>query len=619
MRMKSYKKRAFSLTELLIVLVIVALLFAALAPILTKRHLGSMAGNEPVWMFVNDDEQKDAYYDPGMHQAASTAYIGFKPTAATKPYAKVVIKASDKVSSKKIFQNMIQFRYGSGNGTLSGIFYADSHGNYINSNNIYHDGQIFMNTNPHNTLLGADVKTKEALRGVYSNYAVAVGAGGISPGIASVTVGASAGKRSQTALNKGIIVLGANSGLGVPSSSSVSNVIAGANVMSLKESVGGNNVVLGSNVATAGLKNGSSTQTGVDKDVESNNNVLIGSRNIGAEYMKQSTIIGAGAYNGGYKTAIGMTAIGYNSCSSMELAMPNGGNRTCIGTTSGQAVNSSPLSFNTDKYDHIFLGGAPMGGFGGRSVLEVHGTKDAKHTMSVKPNEGDTVVLNSHLVVRGNLYFPFDSHGQPSPHVSAPMSYGGEIQSRDWCTKGCTIWGHRKWRHHDGCVKIGGSPFRKRPREPLSNSAMYSTDSGDSFLYRSFLPQINRPYFSDIRLKENISENTDSLSKLLNIVPYNYTYKSDKKALPQVGVVAQDLQTYMPNSVSTRKDGFLQIRWDEMFYAVINSIKALAIKVDNLLADVNKLEKDSVKLANEQKSVKNRINNMNKRLNKLER
>ena len=39
MRMILHKKQAFSLTELLIVLVVIAILFAAMAPIVTKRRM----------------------------------------------------------------------------------------------------------------------------------------------------------------------------------------------------------------------------------------------------------------------------------------------------------------------------------------------------------------------------------------------------------------------------------------------------------------------------------------------------------------------------------------------------------------------------------------------------
>jgi prepilin-type N-terminal cleavage/methylation domain-containing protein len=51
--------KAFSLTELIIVLVIIAVLFAAMAPIITKRHIADTAGVENIWNFVNNDTERD--------------------------------------------------------------------------------------------------------------------------------------------------------------------------------------------------------------------------------------------------------------------------------------------------------------------------------------------------------------------------------------------------------------------------------------------------------------------------------------------------------------------------------------------------------------------------------
>ena len=104
--MISFIKRlkAFSLTELLIVLVIVAVLFAALAPIFTKRREGGSTANEPVWMYVKQDDQEDAFYDSGVPAYTSAALVGLEPNDISvnmSPYSKVYVKA-------KPYQNQIQ-------------------------------------------------------------------------------------------------------------------------------------------------------------------------------------------------------------------------------------------------------------------------------------------------------------------------------------------------------------------------------------------------------------------------------------------------------------------------------------------------------------------------------
>ncbi len=95
---------------------------------------------------------------------------------------------------------------------------------------------------------------------------------------------------------------------------------------------------------------------------------------------------------------------------------------------------------------------------------------------------------------------------------------------------------------------------------------------------------------SDIRLKnvgEIYAESLDALSKL-NF--YHFTFKDDKSKEPQVGVMAQDLQKVFPNSVKADRNGWLTIRWDEMFFAAINAIKELNAKISDIVLDITSLK-----------------------------
>ena len=83
--------------------------------------------------------------------------------------------------------------------------------------------------------------------------------------------------------------------------------------------------------------------------------------------------------------------------------------------------------------------------------------------------------------------------------------------------------------------------------------------------------------------------------------------------------MAQDLEKYLPNSVSKDDKGYLSIRWDELFYVTINSVKDLDAKITGLNSSVDLVEKDSAMLAKEQKSTKNRIKEISKRIDKLEK
>ncbi|MDD3436546.1 MAG: tail fiber domain-containing protein [Candidatus Gastranaerophilales bacterium] len=94
---------------------------------------------------------------------------------------------------------------------------------------------------------------------------------------------------------------------------------------------------------------------------------------------------------------------------------------------------------------------------------------------------------------------------------------------------------------------------------------------------------------SDKRLKNINGDFTDGLDKIRQLNVYNYTLKKDKKKTPRIGVIAQDLQKVFPDAVEKDKKGYLLIRQEDMFYAMLNSIKQLDKIVQNILDDIKSL------------------------------
>ena len=101
---------------------------------------------------------------------------------------------------------------------------------------------------------------------------------------------------------------------------------------------------------------------------------------------------------------------------------------------------------------------------------------------------------------------------------------------------------------------------------------------------------------SDRRLKYVGKENKSGLDKIRQLKVFNYTFKKDAKKEPHVGIIAQDLQKVFPNAVKKGADGFLTIRMEDMFYAVINAIKELDAKYQAQEKRINELEKRIEKL-----------------------
>lgn len=96
-------------------------------------------------------------------------------------------------------------------------------------------------------------------------------------------------------------------------------------------------------------------------------------------------------------------------------------------------------------------------------------------------------------------------------------------------------------------------------------------------------------WFSDRRLKNVGEKYTAGLEELKKLDFYHYTFKADKDNTPLVGVMAQDLQKVFPDAVTKGEDGYLRIRLEDMFYAVINAVKELDTNVSKLVADVTSI------------------------------
>lgn len=606
-----YNKKAFSLTELLIVLVVLAVLFAALAPIITKRRSGAGYSNEAVWNYVNSDDQKNAFFDPGMHNQTSAAYVGYDPNTYPDTVndikAKMVIRAMPG-------QRQIQFRYGDGYGVNAGSFFVDNSGNLM----LAGDNNNFVNRSN-----SASSPTRNVIVGASAARIISSMSDSISYGAQSLAQATSVGNVIAVGGMSGNKLGSGNSGLVIGASSArTSNlpsktVLVGAKSATSPNYSGAHNVYLG---AETGNGQGSTTAGGY--------NVVAGSTFFGnGSKNKRNTIIGYDTYSKGQPEASNLTAAGFAACDSLN-GSNSSGSRTCIGyfsaATSNGAKPGGSDPYSTDSYDHIFLGGQPFpagSSFVGRSVLEVH-----NHKLSTKPNgvyNSPTVIMNSNIVVRGNIFLTSDTYYFTSglhidhaskmaylSHKEVSASFLDLVNNSDHCRRWAGIGGRKKWR-----------TFASWRKDDPWSSSMLQWDArkkidAKSYNFPDYMPKIKT---SDLRLKENISENNDGINSILKLMPYNYVFKDDKQHVQQVGVMAQDLQKVFKNSVKLGHDGYLHIRWDEMFYAAINSVKQMNNKIDKLATDISNIETDIKDLNSSHKNLKKKIAVLNSRAARLER
>jgi len=594
-----HKKQAFSLTELLIVLVVIAILFAAMAPIVTKRRNGADIANESVWNYVNDDDQMDAFYDPGMRTWTSTAVFGFTPSKLESPYAKTIIKAKPK-------QRMIQFRYGSGAGISTGSLFLDDKNNiYLTSNN--------------DKLVNADKSksTTAAGLGALSNrsnvtYSVALGSDAFK------------GDKDTSSTNDTIInAIGSASSKNLKGVSTTTAIGALSNQSRINPvytvAIGGQSLASFDYHPQKSVYVGYSTGAGGKNTSDVAYNTILGSSYPGGEGSNSNTILGYNSYTNGYEAAKHVTAVGAYTCNSIKGVKSDSANagRTCIGYGSGREYNNTPDAFTQDDYDRVFLGGTPLGGFNGRGVVEVHNI-NTSYTALMEDEAGNkeslpsnSVVMNSNIVVRGGLY----TYSPRKLVGHRPIGIDPAWTNTFVCNGDYYLSVSGKRGYHCDPGANFGTPGEKSESFFEAGNTCGGLDKYPTGT--SGCPNLKTT--SDRRLKDNISENNSGLKEILTLKPYEYIFKSDKKKTPQVGVIAQDLQKVFPNSVHQSEDGYLHIRWDEMFYAMINAIKTLDKKVVQIASDITGMESDVKQLKSSHSKIQKQIASLNERATKLER
>ena len=246
-------------------------------------------------------------------------------------------------------------------------------------------------------------------------------------------------------------------------------------------------------------------------------------------------------------------AIGKNACVNTR-----GPNKICIGANSGPQQSSHPWARVLDKEERIFIGSKSKYN-NGTAVLEVHNTTEtAPNGMSSYSNmNASGVVINGALIVRGPIFTASRLNSSP-------------------------VWN-----------ALTNTELRVLEHYEAKNSA----GDSEAVLKRGYAWENLHPLVSsDRRLKYVGKENTSGLEKIKQLKVFNYTFKKDDKKTPHVGVIAQDLQKVFPDAVTKAKDGFLRIRFEDMFFAMINAIKELDSRITALEKENQKLKEQNKEL-----------------------
>ena len=694
---------AFTLAEMMVVLLILSIVLAAMAPVMTTRM---KRDNDVVGVWNWARNKMDGYFGLDDNQTAmigqNALVEGDNPdlpsrlvikASATRPNH-ILFKNDNGVLGRLVFQNnSLVLGTGSVNGTNniaigvkslfnntsgsynSAVGYKALYSNTTGSNNTA-NGYSAMSENTtgiHNTAVG--------YMALYSNttghHNTAIGVSSLiySDKASDNTAIGYRALRSKKALESSDgEIIGRNTALG--SESLYSNTTGAYNTASgyhalYKNETGNNNIATGSDALysnttgsyntasgisalynnTTGSSNTASGYKALYKNTGSNNTASgyqalysnetgsnnTGSNNTASGYQAlyynetgfHNTASGSNAlysnkeghYNvatgyqalysnetGSSNTASGRYALYFNKKGSYNTAIGSGAcinvkgsYKTCIGANSGPASDHD-WAKSTDSTERIFIGSqskfndAP-------AVLEVHNSDMSRDVAKDNIKVKDTaVVINGNLIVKGGIFAPVNVLGSNNYYATG-KGFVGLINGN--------VDGDSHWRLSGGQLPVSEGSMPKY----YENYGAFKGVNGTSDV---------AGYISDRRLKYVGKEFTSGLDKIRQLKVFNYTFKKDEKKTPHVGVIAQDLQKIFPNAVKKGADGFLTIRMEDMFYALVNAVKELDAKVTAMAMDFAKqkeqlfsAQKDINTLKKENKELKqalNKANNDNKKL-----
>ena len=438
--MRYNKLKAFTLAEIMVLLLTLSILMAAFAPVFTRRF--NNVTSDEVWTYIAGDDNYNAYYDAPNKLFLNTAFIGLTPistdevksftssgtcercitmsgiipggnttncfevacgtpNAIPKPaYSKLVIAASKKLGNitNDPPQNQMQFRMSTTKNDAAGALV----------------GSLFAGNG--NMLLGGpyiDIKDTAAGNTSYGLAALQ----DIKEGKGNTAVGTYALSKVTSGL--------ANTAIGYNAGKSITS--------------GSGNTFVGTLAGTkAGSAVGYNTMFGYKAGYEVNGkgNTVVGNDALSAKSGDGNTAIGNNALElatGKYNTAVGVnalskmekgnynTAIGADSCNFIEGRQVS--KITCIGAGSGASDKTSTTGTagiptgtgdNYDVPDRVFIGKLPdnttltSNRQKPMAIVEVHNSTNAPATgsnhLSPFPGGEESVIINANLVVRGQTY-----------------------------------------------------------------------------------------------------------------------------------------------------------------------------------------------------------------------
>ena len=491
--MREQFKQGFSLMEMMVVLLIVAIIAAATAPMVSKKMARNAGSGDSPWVFTGLNNSI-AYNMNGSNASALIGTSRYNRGDNGPQYPRLVLASGN-------------------DGQHPAFAFADANGNF--------SGQINMNQ----------------ASGIVAMNNAAVG-------------------NNSTAIGMGQTIEGSPSGIvaigqGVEIDSDASSAVV----------IGQNSIVSGA----YGIAIGNSSDYALNPNTTGAGEYSIAIGSSARASGARSIAIGAPDQNfGATPTQAGINANAQDSIAIGTATYVSGNRSVALGR--GAWVNTSTTVASNTAVDNAVAIGYKATARYNNSVAIGTEAETTTTNQIVLGRQADTVYIPGNLVVRGDVALGSSGH-----NVYASVS------------------------------NESGRFFKFRYK---SDGTKVKTDN-----WYSSVSINGKSYYasSDRRLKNVGEKYTAGLAELKKLDFFHYTFKKDEAKTPHVGVMAQDLQKVFPDAVTKGEDGYLRIRWEDMFYAVINAVKELDNKITEIVNNITQInsvdEKQNQTIAEQQKTI----------------
>lgn len=635
----------FSLMEMMVVLLIISIVAAASAPMINRKLAGAAAERSP-WVWTGNNNSI-AYNLNGNNN--QTATIGDLNAPADADNSRLHITTADRTPQ-------ISFSRAGGNANTTMKLRVTNSGISLNTSNIdpaggsvsiagtadvasvaIGNGTIANGNGAPSIAIGNNVSTQGGnsivLGGMYARttgaHSILMGCQQISNANNSILIGnhniVDANSPNAMVFSNG------DHGRGVRLTNSPNSIIIGRYDQATPINNASDAIIIGRNTTVTNSANSiTAGQGALSNNAEGSISIGFGSRTQGGAVdsvtigtqsytnMGNSVTIGRGATSGirgmNYVNApLNSIAIGASATASASNATAVGATSTAannsiaIGNLATATARSTALGADTTAQNRGIAIGSGAVATGNANSIAIGLGARATHDNSiaigtgVQTQDADQIIIgrnNQNIIIPGNVTIlgTLDVTGNLNAH--APLTADAAVTLNR--ITGAT---HARYNNQlyqvKPCTCNGGglTPFTPNNNNDPSIKTYWDKDS-NMFATTT----------SDRRLKDVGKAFTAGLEEIKKLEVFNYTFKKDPSKTPRVGVMAQDLQKIFPQAVTKGEDGFLRIRMEDMFYALVNAVKELDKKIETLIQKQKKIDE-----------LESRIEKLEKRLAELEK